>query len=326
MKTYLALFALSVGVATAATEEKINKTFAASPGSALVVEAGFGSIEIVASPGRSEVSVDVWRKITRWDSSDEESFLKENPVEIVQDGNTLTIRARSNTHFSWSWFSGWRNQNEARYIVRIPEQFTAQLKTSGGSIDVTGVNGTVKADTSGGALKFTRLQGSLNGNTSGGSITMDDCAGELHVGTSGGGISVSGGGGTLEAGTSGGGITVRTFKGPIHLGTSGGGITVENVQGQIHGGTSGGSIHAVLLAPIPGDVELGTSGGSISIVTASNAAFTLDAETSGGGVNCDLPITVQGNIGRSRLKGTVNNGGPTVRLRTSGGGIHIQKL
>lgn len=325
MKTHLALFAFSICVATAATEEKINKTFATSPEGSLVVEVNFGTIEIVASPERTEASVDIWRKITRWSTSDEEEYLKENPVEIVHDGNNLTIRARGKTNFSWSWFSVWRNRNEARYIIHIPEQFTAQLKTAGGSIDVTGVNGTVKADTSGGSLKFTHIQGQLNGGTSGGSIIVEDCDGQIHVGTSGGGIHVTGGSGTLNAGTSGGGIRVKTFNGPIHIGTSGGSITVENIQGQIHGGTSGGSIHAVLPAPLPGDVELGTSGGSISVTTAPTAAFTLDAETSGGGVNCDLPITVQGNIGRSRLRGMVNNGGPTVHLRTSGGSIHVQK-
>jgi len=325
MKTYLAVFALSACIATAATEEKINKAFPASPGGTLIVEVNFGAIEIVASPGRSEASVDIWRKISRWSSSDEENYLKENPVEIIQDGTTLTIRARGRANLSWSWFSAWRNRNEARYVVRIPEQFTTQLKTAGGSIDVSGVNGTVKADTSGGSLKFTRIQGSLNGGTSGGSITVDDCDGKIHIGTSGGGIHVTGGGGTLEAGTSGGGIRVMTFNGPIHIGTSGGGITVENIQGQIHAGTSGGSIHAVLPAPIPGDVQLGTSGGSISVTTVPTAAFTLDAETSGGGVNCDLPITVQGNLGRNRIKGTVNNGGPTVHLRTSGGSIHVNK-
>ena len=325
MKTYLALFALSFSVASAATEEKISKSFAASPGGALVVEVNFGSIEIVASPERSEATVDVWRKITRWSSSSEESYLKENPVEIIQDGTTLTIRARSKTRFSWSWFSSWRNRNEARYIVNIPEQFTTRLNTAGGSISVTGVTGTVKANTSGGSLKFTRIQGSLSGGTSGGSINATDCDGEIRIGTSGGGIHVTGGGGTLHAGTSGGSITVKTFNGPIDIDTSGGSITVENIQGQIKGGTSGGSIRALLPVPIPGNVDLGTSGGGITVKVASSAAFVLDASTSGGGVSCDFPITVQGKIEHGHLKGTVNTGGPAIRLRTSGGSIHVSK-
>jgi hypothetical protein len=37
-------------------------------------------------------------------------------------------------------------------------------------------------------------------------------------------------------------------------------------------------------------------------------------------------VTVQGELERNRLKGSVNGGGPVLRLETSGGGVHVQKL
>jgi hypothetical protein len=326
MKTLFALMLLSACAVSAATEDKINKTFTVAPGGDLVVDVGFGSIEVAADAGRADVTVDAWRKITRSNASDEEAFLKEHPVEISQDGNTVTIRARGNTQFSWSWFSAWRNRNEAHYVVHLPEKFAAKLKTSGGQIAVSNVSGSVNSDTSGGGLRFTNVHGSINGHTSGGAIKVADCDGDIHINTSGGGIEVIGGGGTLHGNTSGGGIKVKTFNGPIEIGTSGGGITVENIQGQIKGHTSGGSVHAILLTPITGDIDLSTSGGSIHVNVAANAAFTLDAETSGGSVSSDLPVTVKGNIGRNHLKGTVNAGGNSVRLHTSGGSIHVEKL
>ena len=326
MKTLFALLFLSACAVSAATEDKINKTFTVSPGGDLVVEVGFGSIEVVADPGRSDVNVDVWRKITRSNTSDEEAYLKEHPVEITQDGNTVTLRALGNTQFSWSWFGAWRNRNEAHYVVHLPEKFATKLKTSGGQIAVSNVSGSVNTDTSGGGLRFANTHGSINGHTSGGSIKVADCDGDIHINTSGGGIDVSGGGGTLHGNTSGGGITIKTFNGPIEIGTSGGGITVESIQGPIKGHTSGGSVHAILLTPITSDIDLSTSGGGIHVKVSANAAFALDAETSGGGVSSDLPVTVQGNIGRNHLKGTVNSGGPSVRLHTSGGSINVQKL
>jgi DUF4097 and DUF4098 domain-containing protein YvlB len=323
MKTLFALLLLSAGVASAATEEKIAKTFSASSGGNLMIDVGFGSIEVVASPDRTEVSVDAWRKITRWNSTDEESYLKENPIEFSQDGNTVIVHAP--THMTWSWFSGWRNRNEARYIVRIPANFNATLKTSGGSITVSSVSGSVKVNTSGGSLHFANIHGPVDGHTSGGSIEAADCDSEIHLGTSGGGIEVTGGSGALSGNTSGGSITVKSFNGPVSVATSGGSITIETIQGKIKGHTSGGSVHAILLAPIPGDVDLSTSGGGITVTVAPDARLNLDAETSGGGVDCDLPLTVQGKIGRSRVTGTVNGGGPSVRLRTSGGSIHVRK-
>ena len=324
MKTLFALLVLSVCTVSAATEEKTNKTFTATSGGNLVVEVGFGSIEVVANPDRTDVSVDVWRKITRWSSADEENYLKENPIDLVQDGNTVTVRAPQ--HMTWSWFGSWHNRNEANYIIHVPGNFNVTLKTSGGSITATAVSGSVKANTSGGSLRFTGIHGSVDGHTSGGSIKTADCDGEIRIGTSGGSIEVAEGCGSLRGDTSGGSITVKSFKGPVSVDTSGGGITVENIQGKINGHTSGGSVHAILLAPIPGDVDLSTSGGGITATVAPDAAFTLDASTSGGGVDCDLPLTVQGKIQRSRVTGTVNAGGPSVCLHTSGGSIHIRKI
>lgn len=330
MKTPLALLLLSAGAfsasyASAATEETLTKTFPVTPGGTLVVEVGFGSIEIVADPARPEVTADVWRKITRSDAAAEESFLKENPVEFVQDGNTVTIRTRAKTALSGSWFSGWRNRNEARYTVHVPPQFNTTLKTSGGSIAVNGLTGTVKANTSGGALDFAAIHGPIDGHTSGGGIKAVDCEGDVRLGTSGGGLHVSGGSGTLDGGTSGGSVTVKNFNGPVTVETSGGGITLEDLRATARGHTSGGSIHASFLATPPSKVDLSTSGGGITVTLPATAAFNLNAETSGGGVTCDLPLTVQGKLQRSRSVGTVNGGGPELLLRTSGGSIHVRQ-
>jgi len=56
------------------------------------------------------------------------------------------------------------------------------------------------------------------------------------------------------------------------------------------------------------------------------AAFRLDASTSGGDVDAaGLTITMEkGNRDRSRLAGTVNGGGPLLKLRSSGGGIVVR--
>lgn len=325
--TTLLLFsacALSAVRSTAATEESLTKAFPVVPGGTLAVDVSFGSIEVFSEPGRTEVGIDVWRKISRKSTAEEEAFLKENPVEFTHDGSTVTIRARGKSTQSWSWF-GWSSRSEARYTVRVPEKLTAKLKTDGGSITTTGIAGPVSANTSGGSLHFKRIHGLLDGRTSGGSINADDCEGEINLNTSGGGIHVTGGGGSLRADTSGGGITVKVFNGAAAVGTSGGGITIEDIRGKINGHTSGGSVHAALLSPLPGDVDLSTSGGGVTATVAADTALNLDASSSGGGVTCDLPLTVQGKIQRDRAIGTVNGGGPTVRLHTSGGSVHVKK-
>ena len=319
-----ALLLLASCVACAATEENFNKTFQVASGGTLVVDVDFGSIDVSTNAAPAEIAVDVWRKITRKDKDGEEQFLRENPVQFLHEGNTLTVRCR--TKEKNRWFSGRGNRNEAKYTVRVPAQFNAKLNTSGGGILVSDLTGEVNADTSGGELRFARLHGPLNGDTSGGGIRVADCEGVIKVDTSGGGIEVMGGGGPLEGKTSGGGVTVKSFGGPVSVKTSGGGVTIENVNGKVIASTSGGPINAVLLSPVPGEVTLSTSGGGVTVKVPGNALFNIDAETSGGRVTCGLPVTVQGKIERGRLKGAVNGGGPAVVLRSSGGGIHIKKL
>lgn len=324
MKLTLFLLALTSGAALAATEEQTNMTFQASSGGTLVVDVDFGSID-VATNSTDVVTVNVWRKVARGSAEEEQKFFSEDPVVFTQDGNTVTVQARSKPKEKFHWFSGLRNRNEATYTIRVPARFNARLNTSGGGIAASDLTGEVKADTSGGGLRFARLHGPLNGDTSGGSIRVSDCEGTIKIDTSGGGIEVGGGGGSLHGDTSGGSISVKTFKGPVSVGTSGGGISIENVAGKIKGDTSGGSIHAVLLSPVPGDVSLSTSGGGVSVNVPADAAFILDAEASGGGVHCDLPVAVQGKREHDRLKGIVNGGGPVLHLETSGGGVHVQK-
>jgi hypothetical protein len=95
MKLTSILLLLTSCAALAATEEQTNKTFQAAPGGKIVVDVSFGSIEVATNGMAGEVTVDVWRKITRKDKAAEEQFLRDWPVNFVQDGSTITVRCRS---------------------------------------------------------------------------------------------------------------------------------------------------------------------------------------------------------------------------------------
>jgi DUF4097 and DUF4098 domain-containing protein YvlB len=108
--------------------------------------------------------------------------------------------------------------------------------------------------------------------------------------------------------------------------TSGGSLNLKNLSGNVNAGTSGGSIYAELTGKIDRDCTLKTSGGSIRVFLPKDLSADLDAHTSGGHVETDFPITVQGVIKKSALKGKINEGGPLITLRTSGGSIYIKSL
>jgi hypothetical protein len=90
--------------------------------------------------------------------------------------------------------------------------------------------------------------------------------------------------------------------------------------------TSGGDIEATFTGELAEDCSLGSSGGDIVVRVPRTAGFQLDASTSGGDVKAaGLTLTIeQGGLGKSKLAGAVNAGGPKLKLRTSGGDIVIR--
>ncbi len=52
---------------------------------------------------------------------------------------------------------------------------------------------------------------------------------------------------------------------------------------------------------------------------------TLWVHTGDGHIDSDLTITVQGSINRNHLRGTMNGGGPLLRIHTGDGSIHLSR-
>lgn len=317
------LLLISSLAALGATEEQISKRFKAQPGGTVVVEVDFGGVEIKTND-TAEVVVEVWRKIGRSSKAKEEAFLKDNPVEFVEDSKTITIRSHHKGNTGGSFWG--RNENDARYVIAVPCQFNAQLETGGGSISVTGLTGEVKARTGGGGIDLARLHGPLDTETGGGSVKAVDCDGKIRLRSGGGGLEVAGGSGSLEGETGGGSISVKRFQGTAHIRTGGGGLDIEKVDGAVDATTGGGGIHVVMPSELSGDLRLSTGGGGIHVAVPESAAFDLDALSNAGSVHSDVAVAVSGKPDPGCLRGPVNGGGKPVVLRTGGGSIHLSKL
>lgn len=115
-------------------------------------------------------------------------------------------------------------------------------------------------------------------------------------------------------------------KNELLIQTQGGGITIERFTGsRVRATTEGGSISADFAAAPKADCELRTEGGNVTARLPRGAAVTLDAHTEGGSVRTDLPVQVEGQFHDSTLKGTINGGGPLLKLETEGGSIEVLK-
>lgn len=310
MKLYLSvligigwLFATPI-VLNAKIERTVEKSFTVQPGGTLKVETAGGNVSV--EPGAGDAVKVVAREKIRADSDAEaDALLKELTLTIEQQGNDVTAVAKYERKMG-HWFGSWPPV-QVDFIVTVPGRYSTDLKTSGGNITVGDLAGRMEARTSGGNVKLGNIDGTVDAGTSGGNVSLGSCTGDTKLHTSGGNV------------------RAEKIVGRADLDTSGGDIVVKLVENTLSAHTSGGDVEAAIGGALKGDCSLGTSGGDVKVAVDKAAAFQLDAATSGGSVRADgLTITLDGGgTGRSHLSGKVNGGGPLLKLRTSGGSIHI---
>ena len=325
------------------TDDLVRRSIPVNSSQRMVLAADWGSIRV--QPGLSRTAeVEVYFRGNPPSRPAFDRMLRDFSLDVSQVGSDIRVNGRFKDGWKtgafgesfWGWLSHgnsicrdgrcleytWLRQVE--YRVSVPREFSVDLSTSGGSIEVGDLKGEAVARTSGGSLSFGRIDGPVRGNTSGGGISLAGGRGKASLHTSGGGISINDVAGEVDASTSGGSIQIQRARGRVSAHTSGGSITVRETTGAVDASTSGGSVTASLSAQPNEPSRLSTSGGSINVELAGNLHLDVDASTSGGGVSTDFPVVV-GSKNRQSLRTSINGGGPLLQLRTSGGGIHIQR-
>lgn len=311
MKTLICLLTVGALAAAPATLEakivrQVEKTFSVQAGGNFTALTQGGDIKI-STADVAEVRLTA-RQTFRADSEKEaDEILADLTFKVEQQGNNVVVESRYEKKPT-GWFHGNWPPVTVDYTVTVPRNFNLDLKTSGGDVEVGSLKGTVKARTSGGDMKFARIEGDIDAHTSGGNIRLEEgtAVAKLH--------------------TSGGDIEVDRAGGPTSVSTSGGDIELKSVAELVSATTSGGDVYAKITTPIKRDTMLGTSGGRVKISVPQGFGFQLDASTSGGEVDAEgLTLTIErGGIGKSRLIGSVNGGGPRLKLRSSGGDIVVR--
>jgi hypothetical protein len=312
-KPYLGLVILAAvmlmftGAAFADIQDTIDRSFSVRPGGTLKVDTKRGSIEVEGHRG-STVEVKVIREVKTSDKEKAREILEKFPVEFDQSGDDVTITATyEERNIVKKLLNDINKKLRVKFVVSVPDVYNVDLRTSGGSVRVRGLEGRILSRTSGGSLTFDGITGDIEGRTSGGSIKIGNVEGSADIHTSGGSITIEKAAGTVDA----------------H--TSGGSITVHEVMGAIQADTSGGSIKAHITRQPASPCRLTTSGGSVTVYMGGDIGVDVNARTSGGSVHTEFPVTVQGEIKRSRLDAKLNGGGPELYLRTSGGSIYLKK-
>lgn len=311
MKSLISLLTLGALLASpvalpAKITRTVEKTFTVQPGGNFKAATQGGDIEI-RTADTNEVRITAKQVIRATTDKEADQILQDLSLTFEQSGNDILAEAKYEKSRIGLHFGNWPPVSVS-FTVTLPKNFNLNLNTSGGDITAGSVQGNVRARTSGGNLKFDRVDGEIDAHTSGGDIVLKEGTARAKLGTSGGNIEIDRAGG------------------PTEVATSGGDITINSVAQLLSATTSGGDVHATIAEPLKQDTLLSTSGGDVRMRVVKGAGFELDASTSGGDVRAEgLTITIaKGGVGRSRLVGSVNGGGPRLKLRSSGGDISVR--
>ena len=173
--------------------------------------------------------------------------------------------------------------------VTVPSPAQLSVRTSDGAIDCEPVSGRLLLESGDGAIRAHGLKGDIEVHSGDGRVTLDELDGHLRARTRDGHLTASGRFDDLDLGAGDGRVDafVRPGSQPA---------SAWNVE---------------------------TGDGAVSLRIPHDLNTLLDARTRDGHINVQLPIPLQGRLDRRELIGELNNGGPSLRIRTGDGSITL---
>jgi len=148
---------------------------------------------------------------------------------------------------------------------------------------------------------------------------------DLHSGD--GHIRVDGTSGAAKLDSGDGHIEVRDFNGSLRAHTSDGHMTIDGVFTDVDLRTGDGHVDFTARpgSKLSSTWLIRTGDGGVEVRLPPDLSADLYAHTGDGRITFDFPITVTGAIERSRLRGTLNGGGPELEISTGDGSLRIGK-
>jgi hypothetical protein len=227
----------------------------------------------------------------------------------------------------------------------------AAARTAGGDIKLGRMGGRVNCFSGGGAIQVVSTGGESWFETAGGEINIGSGGGPVHASTAGGNIHIGRAMSSVAVRTAGGRIEVQEARGIVVAGNSGGSIQIGAAQGvrlEATGGSirlrgSSGALRAVsdvgsIQAELHGGLRLqdsvfSTGAGDITVFIPSDIAVTIQALNESGRLGrivSEFPeiavrrLVEESNAGVS-AEGTLNGGGPVLKLTSAGGTIYLRR-
>jgi len=236
-------------------------------------------------------------RVAPWDKSEvharvltEGWRIADDEVRITagQTGNSITIEVRI-PRTNWGFRMGHRS---IRIELMVPRRTDLTAYTSDGDVTAGSLQGRFDLRTSDGKLTVSELQGDIRLRTSDGDVEGTALEGKIEAVGSDGNIRIRG---RFDA------LTVRTSDG--------------NIEADVLPGSK-----------LASTWSLKTTDGNIIVRLPPELDAELDAHVSDGRIHLGFPVTVHGELSRTRVMAKLNAGGLAIQLRSSDGSIHLERL
>jgi hypothetical protein len=144
----------------------------------------------------------------------------------------------------------------------------------------------------------------------------------VELETRGGPVDVRRLSGEVRIRSGGGPVRLSELRGPAQVDSRGGAVELRGVEATVRIRTRGGPIVGRWQAAPRGELE--TSGGDADLTFPSRAALDLDARSAGGRLELVGLVPGTGPHEDEGLRIAVNGGGALLRVRGSGGAVHLR--
>ena len=223
-------------------------------------------------------------------------------IDSQQHGNEVELTARFGPGVTFGI-----SNNRMSTEVHMPRNADLEVETRDGRVEVSSLNGNITVHTADGGIKASKLSGKADLHTADGGISVDTLTGDFKLQTADG---------SVRAVNLDGKCSVSSKDGSVHIAGRFDALDVTSADGGV-------VVQAAPGSKISSTWSIRTGDGAVDLALPKDFKADLDATTRDGHITLGLPVAVQGNFDKSRVRGTMNGGGASLIIRTGDGAIHL---
>lgn len=128
----------------------------------------------------------------------------------------------------------------------------------------------------------------------------------------------------FEGRTVNGSVIAKDIQGEVRANTVNGDVKVS-ADGVATGKTVNGDVEVTMARTPTGALNFSTVNGTVNVIIPGSVNANFSASTVNGTISLDHPISIQGTVTNRKINGTMGGGGPELKMSTVNGDVRLLK-